>query len=334
MFHHSFIYGNGSTCILNNGTNVHRDCRRRRNLASDNGIHELLFSALRIFLCQRNDLDIVDTLLLELVCKEFDGSRLIVFNADISLIYLCASHKDFDALNEFIALFHHQSIVGSDIRLTLYAIYNDAFRLCARRRTEFYKSREASTTHTYHSGSLNSVYDFFRSKLRMLLKGFEFCASVNSLFPLVSFYIYNNSRLEVTRSMDCIIYFEYSTRDGTVDWCTDKSACFSDECADFYLITLLYYRLRRSTDVLAHWEYRLLWQWSWLSNGIIAQFILVWMYATNTESLYFHLLSLLCFRFYISIFSSLSLRCFFALWLEWWKRKSAFDCSCRTFAST
>ena len=99
-------------------------------------------------------------------------------------------------------MLHHKTVVGGDIRLTLYTIKDYALSLCGRRRAKLDECREASTTHTCYTSHLDAVDDFFRCELRMLVESFESFAAVDALFPLVALYINIYGRLAIASGID------------------------------------------------------------------------------------------------------------------------------------
>ena len=209
ILHNCLINSEGSTYILNNCSNVDRDSWRSRNLTADNGIHQLLLTSLRVLLSQRYNLDtsVISCLFLE----EFDGSRFVILDTDVALLYLSRLHQEVQANENLIGMLHHQTIVGCDIRLTLYTVDDDALSLGSWRRTKLDEGRKTGTTHTSDTCYLDAVYDFLWSKLSMSLKRLEFIRAVDTLLPLIAFYINDNARLAITGSINRCIYLEHSS---------------------------------------------------------------------------------------------------------------------------
>ena len=71
-------------------------------------------------------------------------------------------------------MFHHQTEVGSDIRLTLHGIDNHTLSLSCRRRREFNEGGKTGTAHTHDTGILNTSDDLLRSEFGMCLNGLQF----------------------------------------------------------------------------------------------------------------------------------------------------------------
>ena len=209
ILHNCLINSEGSTYILNNCSNVDRDSWRSRNLTADNGIHQLLLTSLRVLLSQRYNLDtsVISCLFLE----EFDGSRFVILDTDVALLYLSRLHQKVQANENLIGMLHHQAIVGCDIRLTLYTVDDDALSLGSWRRTKLDEGRKTGTTHTSDTCYLDAVYDFLWSKLSMSLKRLEFIRAVDTLLPLIAFYINNDARLAITGSINRCIYLEHGS---------------------------------------------------------------------------------------------------------------------------
>ena len=209
VLHNCLINSEGSTYILNYCSNVDRDSRRSWNLTADNGIHQLLLTSLRVLLIQRYNLDtgVIGCLFLE----EFDGSRFVILDTDVALLYLSRLHQEVQANENLIGMLHHQAIVGCDIRLTLYTVDDDTLCLGSRRRTKLDEGRETGTTHTSDTCYLDAVYDFLWSKLSMSLKRLEFIRAVDTLLPLIAFYINNDARLAITGSINRCIYLEHGS---------------------------------------------------------------------------------------------------------------------------
>ena len=293
VLHNCLINSEGSTYILNYCSNVDWDSWRSRNLTADNGIHQLLLTSLRVLLSQRYNLDtgVISSLFLE----EFDGSRLVVLDTDVALLYLCRLHQKVQANENLIGMLHHQAIVGSDIRLALYTVDDDTLCLGSRRRTKLDEGRETGTTHTSDTCHLDTVYNLFWSQLSMSLKRLEFIRAVDTLLPLIAFYINNDARLAITSSINRCIYLEHGSRNGTVNRSTHKTTSLSDECTHLHLVALGNYRLGRSTDVLTKWENSLLRERSYLSSHLGSNLILFWVNSTNSKSSQIHDLVLLLF---------------------------------------
>ena len=158
--HHCLIDSEGSTYVLNDGTHIHWDGWRCRNLTTDNGIDELFLTALRITLLQRNNLYFelrTSELLCTFLCEQFDGSGFVGLDTDITRGDLSAYHQELKTNENLIGMLHHQTEVGSDIWLALYGIDNHALCLCRWRRSEFYEGGETSTTHTYYTSVLDTT---------------------------------------------------------------------------------------------------------------------------------------------------------------------------------
>ena len=137
ILHHCLVNGKGSTHVLHNSTNVHRDSWWSRNLTLDNSIYKLLLTSLRITLLQWNNLNLIVSvaeLLGAFLSEQFDSCRLVGFNANIAFSNLSSNHQQFQTYKNFIRAFHHQSIVGCDIRLALYGVYDYALSLSCWRR--------------------------------------------------------------------------------------------------------------------------------------------------------------------------------------------------------
>ena len=209
ILHNCLINSEGSTYILNNCSNVDRDSWRSRNLTADNRIYQLLFTTLRILLGKRNNLNtrIIGCLFLE----EFDGSRFVILDTDVALLYLSRLHQEVQANENLIGMLHHQTIVGCNVRLALYTIDDDTLSLGSWRRTKLDEGRKTGTTHTSDTSHLDSVYDFLWSKLSMSLKRLEFIRAVDTLLPLIAFYINNDARLAITGSINRCIYLEHGS---------------------------------------------------------------------------------------------------------------------------
>ena len=209
VLHNCLINSKGSTYILNYCSNVDRNSWRSRNLTADNGVHQLLLTSLRILLSQRNDLDtgVIGCLFLE----EFDGSRLVVLNTDVALLYLSRLHQKVQANENLIGMLHHQAIIGCDIRLALYTVDDDALSLGTWRRTKLDEGWETGTTHTCDTSHLDTVDNLFWSQLSMHLHCLELIRAVDALLPLVALYINDNARLAITGSINRCIYLEHGS---------------------------------------------------------------------------------------------------------------------------
>ena len=122
----------------------------------------------------------------------------------------------------------------------------------------------------------------------MSLKRFEFIRAVDTLLPLIAFYINNDARLAITGSINRCIYLEHGSRNGTVNRSTHKATSLSNECTHLHLVALGNYRLGRSTDVLTKWENSLLRERSYLSSHLGSNLILFWVNSTNSKSSQIH----------------------------------------------
>ena len=172
MFHHGFIYGIGSTYVLDDGSNIDRYGRRCWNLTTDNGINQLFLTTLRIALLQGNHLYFIfrsGKRLGTLLSQEGNGLGLVGFYADIAFGHLGSNHQQLQAYENLIGLLHHQPIVGSNVGFTLHGIDDHALGFRRWRRREFDKGGETSTTHTYNTCILDQVDNAVRRQFRMVL---------------------------------------------------------------------------------------------------------------------------------------------------------------------
>ena len=71
-------------------------------------------------------------------------------------------------------MLHHQAIVGCDVRFALYSVDNHALSLSCWWRCQLDKGGETSTTHTYYTGVLYTLYNLLGSELGMSCHQFKF----------------------------------------------------------------------------------------------------------------------------------------------------------------
>ena len=125
--------------------------------------------------------------------------------------------------------------------------------------------------------------------------------TVDTLLPLVAFYIDDNTRLAVTGSVDRLVYLEHSSRNRTVDRSTDKTTSLSKQSTYLHLVALGNNRLCRSTDVLTKRKNGLLRKGCHLSSHLGCNLILFWVNTTYSKCSQFHA----CSSFFTSEVSAL-----------------------------
>ena len=153
------------------------------------GIDELFLTALRIFLLQNHHTDSVISLR---VCLKFrngslhrsDGLRLVLLDSDYGrtsaehIFHYCSTDHN------LLAAFDHYPVVGSQIRLTLRTVENQALGLLARRRAKFHVCRESRSTEPDDTVQLDLVENCLCVLRYFSDKGVR---KVDSLCPLITF---------------------------------------------------------------------------------------------------------------------------------------------------
>ena len=89
----------------------------------------LLLTTLWVFHLERNHFDVELRELLGTLCHQLDGIRLVVLNADETLVYIHGFHEKSDTHKNLVCMLEHQAMVGSEVRLTFHGIDDDPFRL-------------------------------------------------------------------------------------------------------------------------------------------------------------------------------------------------------------
>ena len=227
-------------------------------------------------------------LLLALVCEELNSRRFIRFDTDIARGYLGCHHQQFQSYENLISLLHHQSVVGSDIRLALHRIDDHALRLGSGWWRELNKGRESCTAHTSYTSLLHTVDDLLGCQLRMIGQQFQLFGAVDAFFPFIPFHVDDDYRLAVACGIDGRVHLEHRSRYRRVDRSRDKAASLSNQGSHLYFIALGDNGFGRSTDVLRQREDSLLGQRGHLCYCFVGELILLWMNATYTECSAFH----------------------------------------------
>ena len=216
MLHHSLVDSEGCTYVLHDGTHIHRNCGRRRHLATDHSIDELFLTSLRITLLQGNNFNLIlraIELLGTFLCEQFDGSGLIGLDANITLRHLGALHQELEAYENLVGMLHHQAIVGSDIGLTLYGVDDDTLGLSRRRRGELDKRGETGATHTNDTSVLDTIDNFLGGELRMSRHEFELIRAIDLIFPFIAIHSNIDSGLAIACGIDSGIDLGHCTTD-------------------------------------------------------------------------------------------------------------------------
>ena len=291
VLHHSLVDSVGRTHVLHDGTHVDGDGGRCRHLTTDDGVNQLLLTALRIALLQGDNLDVVfrsGERFGTFLGQQLDGGHLVGLNTNVSGGHLGTLHQQFQTDQNLVGMLHHQTEVGGDIRLALYGVDDDALSLGRGRWGQLDEGGETGTAHTYDTGILDAADNLLGGQLGMLLDGLQLVGAVDGLFPLVAFYINYNNGLAIASSVDGGIDLEYGTADRREDRSTDKTASLGNHSTHLHLVALLYDGLGGSTNVLRQREDGLLRQRSHLGLGLVGQLILFGVYTTNTECSYVH----------------------------------------------
>ena len=194
-------------------------------------------------------------LMLEKADEILVGVTILMKAVNVTLGHVNRLHEDSYPHQDFVCLFQHQLVIGSQVRFTFHRIDDDTLCLAARRRRKFHMGRETCTTHTYYTCILYLGYDFFRLQLTF----FDQCSTaVNSFFPFITVHINKDSWFTITASIDNAIYLINFTGYRREDRCRYKTTCFSNLGTYLHYIALLHDSSSRSTDVLRQREYRLL----------------------------------------------------------------------------
>ena len=185
-------------------------------------------------------------------------------------------------------MLHHKAVVCCDVWLALHTIDDDTLGLGTWRRTQLDEGWETCTTHTCDTSHLDAVDNLFGSELGMRCYRLQLFRTVDTLLPLVAFYIDDNTRLAVTCSVDRLVYLEHSSRNRTVDRSTDKTTSLSKQSTYLHLVALGNNRLCRSTDVRTKRENGLLRKGCHLSSHLGCNLILFWVNTTYSKCSQFH----------------------------------------------
>ena len=167
---------------------------------------------MRIFGLKRNHLD-VGILSAALICEEFDSVWFVLLYADESLVDLGSLHEESHADEYLVGLLKHETVVGSEVRLTLHSVDDDPLGLELWWRHELDVRREACSAHTYDASLLDDVYDGFGGELRLVLECDKRVSAVNGRFPLVAFNSDVDSRFLITARVNNSVYLEHCTAD-------------------------------------------------------------------------------------------------------------------------
>ena len=122
----------------------------------------------------------------------------------------------------------------------------------------------------------------------MCFHTFQLTTSINPFFPLITFYINNNDRLTITCCINRCIYLCYCSRYGTVDRSTHKTICLSYQCTYLYLISPLYDRPCRCSNMLPQRKYCSLRQSRFFCRNISCQLMFLWVHTTYSECKQLH----------------------------------------------
>ena len=153
---YGLIHGVGSTHVLHHHPGIDGQAHRGHLTAGDS-VDELLLTALRIFLLQRNHL------YLRIggggqPTHGLYGGWLIVLYADIAFCHAQGLHHDTGAQQDLFGMLDHQAVVGGQVRLALGSVYNQEFGLLSRRGRQLDMGREGSTAHTHYAAIGDSLY--------------------------------------------------------------------------------------------------------------------------------------------------------------------------------
>ena len=148
-----------------------------------------------------------------LLGEQLNGSRLVGLDADITLSDFGALHQELEAYEDLVGMLHHQAIVGCDIGLALYGVDDDTLGLSRGWRGEFDKRGETGATHTNDTCVLDTIDDFLRGKLRMILNELEFIRAINLIFPFIAIHRNIDSGLAIACGIDSGIDLSHCTTD-------------------------------------------------------------------------------------------------------------------------
>ena len=210
---HSFIHSEGCTYVLHYGTRRNRQCTGS-HLTLNNGIDQLLFTALRIFHFQGNYLD--TGIRRSDLRHQLNSVGLVVFDTNECLVHLDSFHQDRHTYHDFFGMFQHQLVVGRQVRLTFHSINDDTFGLECRRRAKLHLRGEAGTTHTNNTGIGYLLDNFFGSQVAFL---HQRIGAVNAFFPFVAFHVDEDGRFSVTAGIDNRINLGNFTADRRMNSC-------------------------------------------------------------------------------------------------------------------
>ena len=133
VLHNCLVDGKSRTYVLHYGAHVDRDGRRSRHLTTYDGVDQLLLTALRVALFQGYHFYTVSRSTEHfgtLLRQQLDGGHLVGLYAYVTLSHLGSLHQQLKTYQEFVGMLHQQTEVGSDIRLALYGVDDDALGLC------------------------------------------------------------------------------------------------------------------------------------------------------------------------------------------------------------
>ena len=243
-----FVYGQGGRHVLHDGADADRQ-GAGSHLTVHHGIDKLLFTALRIFLLQRQHLDPMIAEIIDGCIHRCDGLGLVFLDTDDGTGIAEHLLHDGDTDNDFLAPLEHDAVVAGQVRLTLRAVDDQALRLGTTGRIEFDVGRESRAAETYDAAGPDAVQDGIRVFGNF---GVKFVAPVDALLPLITFD--RNLDMGDRVAGDVLAGTDRLDRagNGTVDKGGDESARLREDGADLDLVTDGDYGFGRSAQMLGH----------------------------------------------------------------------------------
>ena len=101
-------------------------------MTANDCVDELLLAALRIFNLERHNLDAF--VALSLLLHQSNCIGLVVLDTDVALLHIHSLHDELQTHEYLLGMLKHETVVGSQVRLALYGIDDDALGLASRRR--------------------------------------------------------------------------------------------------------------------------------------------------------------------------------------------------------
>ncbi len=282
VFLHRLVNSKHRSDILHHCAHRNRQCAAR-HLSTNGSVDQLFFSALRIVHFKRTNL--YSKMAIGQFLEQRDSVFFVCLYADNGAFNLQGTHQQRDANENFVAVFHHQLMVASEVRFALHCVHYQHFGFVARRWHQLDMRWEASAAQAHNASIFYLVDDLLRLEFANAI---DVVGAIDIFRPTVAiaFSIDVDCRHGLSPRIDGGIDFRHHARNWRMHIGRHKTAALRNELSHFHAIAFGNDGLRWCANMLTERHDGLFWQRHALNGNASRNFVIVWVNTTHSKCLH------------------------------------------------